>query len=60
MIVISYSFLYNFEFVNKNFLDIFYQFLLFAFGYILSSLLTKNYASVWAYASLNKIFPLSD
>ena len=56
---ISYSFLYNFEFVSKNFLDIFYQFLLFAFGYILSSLLTKNYASVWAYASLNEIFRLA-
>lgn len=56
---ISYAFLYNFEFVSKNFLDIFYQFLLFAFGYILSSLLTKNYASVWAYASLNEIFRLA-
>ena len=56
---ISYSFLYDFEFVSKNFIDIFYQFLLFALGYVLSSLLTKNYASVWAYASLNEVFRLA-
>ena len=56
---LSYIFLYNFDFVYKNFLDIFFQFLLFTGAYFLSSLLTKNYASVWAYASLNEVFRLA-
>ena len=56
---LSYIFLYNLEFVSKNLIDIFYQFLLFSIAYFLSSFFTKNYASVWAYASLNEIFRLA-
>tara|TARA_A200000113_G_scaffold34015_1_gene28057 strand:+ start:30234 stop:32036 length:1803 start_codon:yes stop_codon:yes gene_type:complete len=58
-LIISYAFLYSFKFVGNNAVDIFYQFSLFMFGYIISSYLTKNYASIWAYASLNEIFRLS-
>ena len=56
---LSYIFLYNLEFVSKNLIDIFYPFLLFSIAYFLSSFFTKNYASVWAYASLNEIFRLA-
>ncbi|MAV65131.1 MAG: NAD-dependent epimerase/dehydratase family protein [Pelagibacteraceae bacterium TMED124] len=58
-LIISYSFLYNFDFINKNILDILSQFLLFAVGYLISSFLTKNYSSIWAYASLNEVFRLA-
>ena len=58
-LIISYAFLYNFQFIGSNAIDILYQFSLFMFGYIISSYLTKNYASIWAYASLNEIFRLA-
>ena len=58
-LIVSYAFLYNFQFIGNNFLDILSQFSLFMFGYIISSYLTKNYASIWAYASLNEIFRLA-
>ena len=58
-LIISYAFLYSFKFVGNNAVDIFSQFNLFIFGYIISSYLTKNYASIWAYASLNEIFRLA-
>lgn len=58
-LIICYAFLYSFKFVGNNAVDIFYQFSLFMFGYIISSYLTKNYASIWAYASLNEIFRLA-
>ena len=58
-LIISYAFLYNFQFIGSNAIDIFSQFSLFMFGYIISSYLTKNYASIWAYASLNEIFRLA-
>lgn len=58
-LIISYAFLYNFQFIGNNFLDILSLFSLFMFGYIISSYLTKNYASIWAYASLNEIFRLA-
>ena len=58
-LIISYAFLYSFKFVGNNAVDIFSQFSLFMFGYIISSYLTKNYASIWAYASLNEIFRLA-
>ena len=57
-LIISYAFLYSFKFVGNNAVDIFSQFSLFMFGYIISYL-TKNYASIWAYASLNEIFRLA-
>lgn len=58
-LIISYAFLYSFKFVGNNAVDIFSQFSLFMFGYIVSSYLTKNYASIWAYASLNEVFRLA-
>mgnify|MGYP005718015475 FL=1 len=58
-LIVSYAFLYNFQFIGNNFLDILSLFSLFMFGYIVSSYLTKNYASIWAYASLNEIFRLA-
>ena len=58
-LIISYAFLYSFKFVGNNAVDILSQFSLFMFGYIISSYLTKNYASIWAYASLNEIFRLA-
>ena len=58
-LIVSYAFLYNFQFIGNNFLDILSLFSLFMFGYIISSYLTKNYASIWAYASLNEIFRLA-
>ena len=58
-LIICYAFLYSFKFVGNNAVDIFFQFSLFMFGYIISSYLTKNYASIWAYASLNEIFRLA-
>jgi nucleoside-diphosphate-sugar epimerase len=58
-LIISYAFLYSFKFVGNNAVDIFSQFSFFTFGYIISSYLTKNYASIWAYASLNEIFRLA-
>lgn len=57
-LLLSYIFLYNFDFIEKNILDIFSQFFLFAIGYLISSLFTKNYSSIWAYASLNEVFRL--
>ena len=56
---LAYSFLYNFDFVYKNFTDIFFEFILFSGAYFLSSLLTKHYASVWAYASLSEVLRLA-
>ena len=58
-LIISYAFLYNFQFIGSNAIDILSPFSLFMFGYIISSYLTKNYASIWAYASLNEIFRLA-
>lgn len=58
-LIISYAFLYNFQFIGSNATDILSLFSLFMFGYIISSYLTKNYASIWAYASLNEIFRLA-
>ena len=58
-LIISYAFLYNFQFIGSNAIDILSLFCLFMFGYIISSYLTKNYASIWAYASLNEIFRLA-
>ena len=58
-LIISFAFLYSFKFVENNVVDIFYQFSLFILGYFISSFLTKNYASIWAYASLNEIFRLA-
>ena len=58
-LIISYAFLYNFQFIGSNAIDILSLFSLFMFGYIISSYLTKNYASIWAYASLNEIFRLA-
>jgi len=58
-IFLSYTFLYNFDFFLNNFSDITKQFTLFSFSYLISSLITKNYASVWAYASLSEIFLLA-
>jgi len=58
-IFLSYSFLYSFDFVSINATDIATQFTLFSFSYLISSLITKNYASVWAYASLSEIFVLA-
>ena len=58
-LIISYAFLYNFQFIGINLDDILSQFSLFAFGYMFSSYITKNYASVWAYASLNEVFILA-
>ena len=55
-LIISYAFLYNFQFIGNNTNDILSLFSLFILGYIISSYLTKNYASIWAYASLNEIF----
>jgi nucleoside-diphosphate-sugar epimerase len=57
-LIISHVFLYNFKFIGNNTIDVLALFSLFTFGYTISSLLTKNYASVWAYASLNEIFRL--
>ena len=54
-LIISYAFLYNFQFIGNNTIDILSQFSLFTLGYMISSYLTKNYASVWAYASLMKL-----
>jgi len=58
-ILLSYSFLYNIAFVFQNLNDIILQFAFFPLAYFASSLITKNYASVWAYASLNEIFILA-
>ena len=58
-LIISYAFLYNFQFIGNNTIDILSQFSLFTLGYMISSYLTKNYASVWAYASLNEVFRLA-
>lgn len=58
-LIISYAFLYNFQFIGNNSNDILSLFSLFILGYIISSYLTKNYASIWAYASLNEIFRLA-
>jgi len=58
-LIISYAFLYNFQFIGNNTNDILSLFSLFILGYIISSYLTKNYASIWAYASLNEIFRLA-
>jgi len=58
-LIISYTFLYNFQFIGNNANDILSLFSLFILGYIISSYLTKNYASIWAYASLNEIFRLA-
>ncbi|MBT5213467.1 MAG: hypothetical protein HOL60_02730, partial [Pelagibacteraceae bacterium] len=58
-IFLSYSFLYSFDFVSINASDIATQFALFSFSYLISSLITKNYASVWGYASLSEIFFLA-
>ena len=58
-LIISYAFLYNFQFIGNNTIDILSQFSLFILGYMISSYLTKNYASVWAYASLNEVFRLA-
>lgn len=58
-LIISYAFLYNFQFIGNNANDILSLFSLFILGYIISSYLTKNYASIWAYASLNEIFRLA-
>tara|TARA_B100000902_G_C27321813_1_gene925193 strand:- start:1390 stop:3201 length:1812 start_codon:yes stop_codon:yes gene_type:complete len=58
-LIVSYAFLYSFKFIGNNIIDIFSQFSLFVLGYIISSYITKNYASIWAYASLNEIFRLA-
>tara|TARA_B100000427_G_scaffold34558_2_gene25131 strand:+ start:25254 stop:27038 length:1785 start_codon:yes stop_codon:yes gene_type:complete len=58
-LIISYAFLYNFQFIGNNTIDILSLFSVFILGYIISSYLTKNYASIWAYASLNEIFRLA-
>ena len=58
-LIVSYAFLYSFKFIGNNAIDIFSQFSLFVLGYIISSYVTKNYASIWAYASLNEIFRLA-
>ena len=56
--LIAYYFLYDFNFILKNFSDIFFQFILFTFSYLFSSLIIKSYTSVWEYASLNELFNL--
>jgi len=58
-LIISYAFLYNFQYIVNNTIDILSLFSIFILGYIISSYLTKNYASIWAYASLNEIFRLA-
>ncbi len=58
-LIVSYAFLYSFKFIGNNAIDIFSMFSLFVLGYIISSYVTKNYASIWAYASLNEIFRLA-
>jgi len=58
-LIVSYAFLYSFKFIGNNIIDISSQFSLFVLGYIISSYITKNYASIWAYASLNEIFRLA-
>ncbi len=58
-LIISYAFLYSFKFIGNNSIDIISMFSLFVLGYIISSYITKNYASIWAYASLSEVFRLA-
>jgi nucleoside-diphosphate-sugar epimerase len=57
-VIISYYFLYDFNFIVQNFSDILFQFSLFSFCYLAASLVIKNYNSIWEYASLDELFKL--
>ena len=57
--LISYYFLYDTNFLTQNISEIFIQFLLFSVCYLTSSLLVKNYSSIWEYSSLNELYKLS-
>lgn len=58
-LLISYAFIYNYQFLVNNTVDIFYIFSFFVLSFIISSFLTKHYSSIWSYASLSEIFRLA-